>query len=106
MPIRHDSVVKPHRNEEDSPFSTALSSVNGITEFVPRDMADKIKGKKSVQFNAEVTDHNVFNTSSVGLTPAVNRLTPRYKMPEERSAQAQCVAPPSSITRPNFEGTY
>lgn len=27
-------------------------------------------------------------------------------MPEERSAQAQCVAPPSSITRPNFEGDH
>eukprot|EP00598_Pedospumella_elongata_P005577 CAMPEP_0184973036 /NCGR_PEP_ID=MMETSP1098-20130426/4939_1 /TAXON_ID=89044 /ORGANISM="Spumella elongata, Strain CCAP 955/1" /LENGTH=306 /DNA_ID=CAMNT_0027495455 /DNA_START=107 /DNA_END=1027 /DNA_ORIENTATION=- len=67
-------------------------------------MAEKSRGKKSVQFNADVpADHDNFNTSSVGLTPAVNRLTPRYKMPEERSAQAQCVAPPSSITRPNFE---
>ena len=70
-------------------------------------MAEKSRGKKSVQFNADVpADHDNFNTSSVGLTPAVNRLTPRYKMPEERSAQAQCVAPPSSITRPNFEGNF
>jgi hypothetical protein len=64
----------------------------------------KAPSKKSVQFSADISDDN-FNTTKVGLTPSVNRLAPRYKMPEERSAQAQCVAPPSSITRPNYEGT-
>ena len=61
-----------------------------------------VQGKKNVQFSAEQEDN--FNTSKVGLTPSINRLTPRYKVPEERSSQAQCVAPPSSITRPNYEG--
>ena len=65
-------------------------------------LVEKPQGKKSVQFTGEVEDN--FNTSKLGLTPSVNRLTPRYKVPEERSAQAQCVAPPSSISRPNYEG--
>ncbi len=59
--------------------------------------------KKTVQFSQDINDDD-FNTSKVGLTPSVNRLTPRYKAPEERTAQVQCVAPPSSITRPNYEG--
>jgi hypothetical protein len=68
-------------------------------------MAEPVKSsmKKSVQFTADVSDDH-FNTTKVGLTPAVSRLTPKYRVPEERSTQAQCVAPPSSITRPNYEG--
>lgn len=60
-------------------------------------------GKKGVQFTTDVHDDN-FNTTKVGLTPSAHRLAPQYRVPEERSAQAQCVAPPSSITRPNYEG--
>ena len=63
----------------------------------------KVGQKKSVQFTADVGDDQ-FNTTKTGLTPSVNRLAPRYKEPKQRSAQAQCVAPPSTISRPNYEG--
>ena len=76
----------------------STSNMSDITAL----LKDSSHAKKSVQFTAELEDN--FNTSKVGLTPSVNRLAPRYKMPEERSTQAQCVAPPSSITRPNYEG--
>mmetsp|Transcript_87018 Transcript_87018/g.170280 ORF Transcript_87018/g.170280 Transcript_87018/m.170280 type:complete len:307 (-) Transcript_87018:82-1002(-) len=62
----------------------------------------KVGQKKSVQFTADVGDDQ-FNTTKTGLTPSVNRLAPRYKEPKQRSAQAQCVAPPSTISRPNYE---
>lgn len=55
--------------------------------------------KKKVQFSNADDD---FNTSKVALTPSVNRLAPTYRVPEERSAL--CVAPHSTISRPNYEG--
>jgi hypothetical protein len=66
-------------------------------------MADKSQ-KKSVQFSAGLDDS--FNTTKAGLTPSINRLAPQYRNPEERSTQAQAVAPPSSISRPNYEGNF
>jgi len=59
------------------------------------------QGQKKVQFSTIQTHYN-FNTTKVALTPSINRLTPTYKVPEERSAS--CVAPQGTISRPNYEG--
>lgn len=62
--------------------------------------------KKKVQFSSDSDDkesaRNEFSTTNLGFTPTLNR-NPIYKVPEERSAE--CVAPSSSISRPNYEGT-
>lgn len=58
---------------------------------------------KRVQFNENSTADDDFNTSKQGLTPAPNKINPAYRVPEERSISAQSVAPPSSISRPNYE---
>ncbi|KAJ1415834.1 hypothetical protein B484DRAFT_352358 [Ochromonadaceae sp. CCMP2298] len=65
-------------------------------------MSHSTTGKKKVQFDGTAPADG-FNTSKVALTPSVNRLAPAYRVPEERSSQALCVAPPSTISRPNFE---
>jgi hypothetical protein len=68
-------------------------------------MSHSTTGKKRVQFDGTAPADG-FNTSKVALTPSVNRLAPAYRVPEERSSQALCVAPPSTISRPNFEGKF
>ncbi len=55
--------------------------------------------KRKVHFLQE--DESIFNTSKHALTPALSRVLPVYKNPEERLAH--CVAPPSTISRPNYE---
>lgn len=58
------------------------------------------KEQKKVHFSHE--DESIFNTSKHALTPALSRITnSTYRVPEERANQ--CVAPPSTITRPNYE---
>ena len=59
--------------------------------------------KKKVHFS-QVNDEQLFNTSKIGLTPALNKIKPVYKSLEDRSAG--CVAPPSTISRPNYEGFF
>ena len=59
------------------------------------------KEQKKVHFSHE--DESIFNTMKHALTPALSRITnSSYKVPEERASQ--CVAPPSTISRPNYEG--
>lgn len=61
------------------------------------------KRKKSVHFlNNE--QQGLFNTSKIALTPSLKKIKPVFIKPEQRSAE--CVAPPSSITCPNYEGIY
>lgn len=52
--------------------------------------------KKTVQFD------EIFNTPKELLTPSLNKITPRYKNPEERSRQS--VAPFSTLLCPNYNG--
>ncbi len=63
-------------------------------------MEDSKGERRKVHFSQE--DESIFNTSKHALTPALSRILPVYKNPEERSAH--CVAPPSTISRPNYEG--
>ena len=61
------------------------------------------KRKKSVQFRSSDDSQGLFNTSKIALTPSLKRINkPVFIKPEQRSAE--CVAPPSSITCPNYEG--
>lgn len=59
------------------------------------------KKKKSVQFSGSGNEE-LFNTSKIAITPSLKKLNPVFVKPEERSAE--CVAPPSTLTRPNYEG--
>lgn len=59
-----------------------------------------MEDKRKVHFNEE--DETVFNTSNHALTPVLSHVLPVYKNPEERTANS--VAPPSTISRPNYEG--
>ena len=58
--------------------------------------------KKKVHFSNHLNDDSLFNTSKIAFTPALNKIKPVYKNLEDRSPA--CVAPPSSISRPNYEG--
>lgn len=60
------------------------------------------KRKKSVHFRSN--EQGLFNTSKIALTPSLKKIKPVFIKPEQRSAE--CVAPPSSITCPNYEGIY
>ena len=60
------------------------------------------KRKKSVHFRSSDDSQGLFNTSKIALTPSLKRIKPVFIKPEQRSAE--CVAPPSSITCPNYEG--
>ena len=61
------------------------------------------KKKKSVHFIRSGSDEQqLFNTSKIALTPSLKKIKPVFIKPEQRSAE--CVAPPSSITCPNYEG--
>ena len=62
------------------------------------------KRKKSVQFHSSDDSQGLFNTSKIALTPSLKRIKPVFIKPEQRSAE--CVAPPSSITCPNYEGIF
>jgi hypothetical protein len=57
---------------------------------------DTLKQKKQVNFASSLEE--VFNTA----VHASATKTPVYIKPEDR--QAHCVAPPSTISRPNYEG--
>lgn len=63
-------------------------------------MSTKASSKKSVNFgqNSEV----IYSVSTKGWTPALDEIKPTYRQPEER--QVHCVAPPSTLSRPNHEG--
>lgn len=50
---------------------------------------------------SDSNDEIVFNTSKAALTPALNRIAPEYRTPNERPTH--CVAPPMSIVKPNYE---
>eukprot|EP01039_Chlorochromonas_danica_P003519 gene3519-3855_t len=60
--------------------------------------SSKKEAKKSVNFSEE---NEVFTVSSRNYTPALDDLKPAYRNPTERSVH--CVAPPSSLHRPNHE---
>eukprot|EP01031_Cornospumella_fuschlensis_P027841 gene27841-33622_t len=62
-------------------------------------MSVKGSTKKSVNFgqNSEV----IYSVSTKGWTPALDEMKPTYRQPEER--QVHCVAPPSTLSRPNHE---
>lgn len=57
--------------------------------------------KKSVKFSND-SDEVFFEISQNAWTPNLNEATPVYRNPAERNAQ--CVAPPSTLSRPNYEG--
>jgi hypothetical protein len=61
----------------------------------------KREAKKSVNFAAK--DEVFFSASSRGWTPALKKIT-AYRNPEERVPE--CVAPPSTLSRPNHEGLF
>lgn len=56
---------------------------------------------KSVHFSAK---DDFFETSRQSWTPQLEQKQPVYRNPAERPVM--CVAPPSTLSRPNYEGTY
>lgn len=59
------------------------------------------KSKKTVQFSKSKDE--VFFDSKNAWTKSLDEIAPTvYRNPEERSVQ--CVAPPSTLSRPNYEG--
>lgn len=65
-------------------------------------MSKKSGQKKSVQFSN--TGDEFFEIPNHAWTTKLSENTPAYRNPEERSIQ--CVAPTSSISRPNYEGNF
>lgn len=65
----------------------------------------QIQRSTRVQFSEEnrplnnQDDSLAFNTSASHVTPSINRV--KYKNPSER--ESSCVAPPSTLSRPNYE---
>ncbi len=80
-------------------FTPQTDSYPQSTKINP--MEESTSSKKKVSFLPQNESH--FNTSKHALTPSLSRIiAPQYQKPEERSAH--CVAPPSTISRPNYEG--
>jgi len=68
-----------------------------ISERLPTQQATGT-GKKSVQFSAH---NDFFELSQKNWTCSLENITPEYRNPEQRSVHS--VAPPSSLSRPNYE---
>ena len=81
-----------------------MCSVFSVQNIMMNDASNETenfdKRKKSVHFRSN--EQGLFNTSKIALTPSLKKIKPIFIKPEQRSAE--CVAPPSSITCPNYEG--